>query len=178
VTLPWNDRRDKDLLARMAGGDREALGELYEAHADALFGHALALTRRREDAEDLVQEAFVKLADLGVRLLGVRRPGAYLHRMVRLAFIDRQRHRAVAEESPLDGAGEPAASGVGDAERVALEFALARLPFEQREVMLLHVIEGLTFREVAARVGAPMWTVASRYRLGVNRLRAVLGTGR
>ena len=162
----------------MVDGDREALGELYDAHADALFGHALVLTRRREDAEDLVQDVFVKLADRGVALLGIRGPGAYLHRMLRTAFIDRERHRAVAAESSTrepDGVSE---GYFVEADRMAIEAAVRRLPIEQREVVLLHVIEGLTFREVAARTGAAMWTVASRYRLGINRLRAMLGAER
>ena len=162
----------------MVDGDREALGELYDAHADALFGHALVLTRRREDAEDLVQDVFVKLADRGVALLGIRGPGAYLHRMLRTAFIDRERHRAVAAESSTR---EPDGVSKGyfvEADRMAIEAAVRRLPIEQREVVLLHVIEGLTFREVAARTGAAMWTVASRYRLGISRLRAMLGAER
>ena len=165
----------------MADGDREAFGELYDTHAGALFGHAMVLTRRREDAEDLVQEAFVKLADRGVALLGIRGPGAYLHRMVRMSFIDRERHRAVVTEAAELAMDDPRGAREGpfdEADRVAIEAAVERLPIEQREVVLLHVIEGLTFREVAARTGAAMWTVASRYRLGISRLRAVLGTRR
>ena len=161
----------------MAGADRGAFGELYDAHANALFGHALGLTRSREEAEDLVQEAFVKLAGLGPRLLGIRRPGAYLHRMMRMAFLDRQRHRVAALEVPLDEARRVAAPGGADAEVMALESAMARLSLEQREVVVLHVIEGLTFREVAAQTGTSMWTVASRYRLGMSRLRSILGPG-
>jgi len=162
----------------MAGGDRGAFGQFYDAHADALFGHALALTRRREEAEDLVQDVFVKLAGLGTTLLGIRRPGAYLHRMMRMAFLDRERHRAVVAEAAELSAGDPAGAvdgGLTEPDRMALEAAIGTLPVEQREAVLLHVLEGLTFREVAARTGVAMWTVASRYRLGINRLRAVLG---
>jgi hypothetical protein len=43
VTTLWDDRRDRHLLKRMAGGDRQALAELHDLHASALFGHALAL---------------------------------------------------------------------------------------------------------------------------------------
>ena len=162
----------------MAGGDREALGELYDTHADALFGHALALTRRRDPAEDLVQDVFVRVAGLGPALLGIRRPGAYLHRMLRLAFIDGERHSAVvaaaAESFPTDP-GAAADEGITGTDRMAIDVAVQALPVEQREVVMLHIIEGLTFREVATRTGAAMWTVASRYRLGINRLRSALG---
>jgi len=162
----------------MAGGDREALGELYDTHADALFGHAMALTRRRDQAEDLVQDVFVSVAGLGPALLSIRRPGAYLHQMLRLAFIDGERHSAVvaatAELGPADP-GPAADDGISETDRVAVERAIQALPVGQREVVLLHIIEGLTFREVATLTGTAMWTVASRYRLGINRLRALLG---
>jgi len=176
VTSLWDDRRDRHLLARMARGDREALAELYDGHANALFGHALAFGCSAEDAEDLVQGVFAKLAGMGARLLGIRSAGAYLHRMVRAAFVDCERHRAVAREEPLDHVDRANKTGIAEADRLALEAALVSLPVEQREVIVLHVVEGLTFREVAAATGASIWTVASRYRLGMNHLRRVLGT--
>jgi RNA polymerase sigma-70 factor (ECF subfamily) len=175
------------LLARVAGGDREALAELYDCHAAALFGHAVALARSRADAEDLVQGAFVKLAGLGAPLLGIRSPGAYLHAMVRTAFLDSERHRAVAAEEPLDvldrrGADVESSPDVGDhqkaSDRLALEAALARLPAAQRETVVLHAVEGLTFREVARVIGVSTWTAASRYRVALGRLRQILGTRR
>ncbi len=156
----------------MADGDREALGELYDTHADALFGHALVLTRRRQDAEDLVQDVFVKLTGLGAALLGIRGPGAYLHRMLRTAFVDRERHRGVVAEAAASSTREPGGVSEGkvdDADRMAINAAVEALPLEQREVVLLHVVEGLTFREVAAQTGAAMWTVASRYRPKAKR---------
>ena len=61
------------LLGDLAAGKAEALGELYDRHAASLFRHALALSRRRPDAEDLVQAVFVKLATTGAELVGVRR---------------------------------------------------------------------------------------------------------
>jgi RNA polymerase sigma-70 factor (ECF subfamily) len=162
----------------MANGDREALAELYDRHAPALFAHAVALTRSPADAEDLVQGVFVKVAGMGARLLGIRRAGAYLHGMLRAAFLDGERHRGVAAEEPLEGLDPPGGSGIAEADRLALQTALGRLPVEQREVVVLHAVQGLTFREVAAMTSASIWTIASRYRLGLDRLRGILGAAR
>lgn len=159
----------------MADGDREALAELYDRHAGALFTHAAALTRSQPDAEDLVQGVFVKLASLGPRLLGIRSAGAYMHGMLRMAFLEGVRRRDRAAEAPLDELRMPAADGAPSADRLALNTALGRLPAAQREVVMLHTLHGMTFREIAAMVRAPLWTVASRYRLGMNRLRGILG---
>jgi RNA polymerase sigma-70 factor (ECF subfamily) len=162
----------------MADGDREALAELYDRHAAALFRHAMALARSSADAEDLVQGGFVKLAGMGVRLLGIRSAGAYMHGMLRTAFLDGERHRVVAAEVSLGAFDVEAGPGMAQADRLALETALGRLPVEQREVVVLHAVQGLTFREVAAMTNASIWTIASRYRLGLDRLRDILGAQR
>ena len=180
VTPPWNDHDDRRLLRRMADGDREAFGALYDRHAAALFRHALILSRSRTLAEDLVQDVFVKLGGMGADLLGIRSAGAYLHRMLRTAFLDSERHRAVAAEDPLEEgrvtAGAMTDTGAAEADRLALEAALAQLPIEQREAIALHVMEGRTFREVAAATSVTMWTAASRYRLAIERLRIIMRT--
>ncbi len=177
MTASWDDRGDRRLLARVAGGDREALAELYARHARRLFAHAVALARGRSDAEDLVQDAFLKLAGMGAPLLGIRSAGAYLHAMIRLAFVDAERHRAVAAEVPI-AAADGAGGGPGSrADLLSLRQALDRLPTPQREVVVLHAVEGFTFREVAKMTGMATWTAASRYRLGLGRLRRILGAG-
>jgi RNA polymerase sigma factor (sigma-70 family) len=115
---------------------------------------------------------------MGARLLGIRRAGAYLHRMLRMAFLDGERHRGVAAEEPLTGVEVPAGAGTAEADRLALASALGRLPAGQREAVVLHVLQGLTFREVAAMTGVSTWTAASRYRLGMAGLRGILGAQR
>ncbi len=92
-----DDRRDRELLGDLAAGGPNALGELYDRHAASLFRHAIALTRRRPDAEDLVQAVFVKLATTGAELLGVRQPASYLHRMLHTTWLDGQRRTATGE---------------------------------------------------------------------------------
>ena len=91
---PDDNRRDRELLARLASGSADALAELYDRRAPSLLRHAIALTRRRADAEDLVQAVFLKLATTGPELLGVRQPENYLHRIVHTTWIDAQRRAA------------------------------------------------------------------------------------
>jgi len=100
---------DRELLRRLASGNSDALGELYDRHAGALFRHALALSGRRHVAEDLVHAVFVKLASTGAELLGVRAPKAYLHRMVRARWIDGQRRLAAGAR--LGGEAAPGWAG-------------------------------------------------------------------
>jgi RNA polymerase sigma-70 factor (ECF subfamily) len=98
-----------------------------------------------------------------------------MHGMLRMAFLEGVRHRHRVAEASLDELRIPAADGAPGEDRLALDTALGRLPAAQREVVMLHAVHGLTFREIAPMVRAPLWTVASRYRLGLNRLRGILG---
>lgn len=187
------DALDRRRLRRLAAGDRAALAEIYDAHASRLFGLALWLTGRRSEAEDLVQETMVKLAGMGGELLSVRRPRAYLLRMVRNAALDRAGKggespegsgregssrflRGGSNDQPAGSAAHDLASlpGTGPDASIDLRAALSRLPAEQREVVFLHAIEGLTFREVGRVAGVSTFTAASRYRLALGRMRAIL----
>ena len=170
-------RRDAASFSRLVRGDRDALADLYDAHARSLFRHGLALTRRASDAEDLVQSVFLKLATTGARLLAVRNPANYLHRMLRAAWIDEQRRPSAAHEAPAEaGADPPAQDHTTVAEAVMdVTRAFTRLPAPQREIVVLHLIEGFSFREAGRITNVPMFTAASRYRAALERLRQMMG---
>jgi RNA polymerase sigma-70 factor (ECF subfamily) len=174
-----DDRRDRELLGDLASGRREALGELYDRHAVSLFRHALALTRRTADAEDLVSSVFVKLATTGAELLAVRTPASYLHRILSTTWLDSERRTATglrAAEVSVMNAAEPQSSGLEGS--IDVERALDALPDAQREAVILHVVDGFSFREVGRATGVSLFTAAGRYRLGIARLEKILGQTR
>ena len=174
MTRLRDDRRDCELFAALAAGQPAALGELYDRHAASLFRHAFALTRQRTDAEDLMQTVFVKLATTGAELLGVRKPAGYLHRMLHTTWMD-VRRRAITGERAVDQI-----TAGSDVPRPAIEAsidmvrAVDDLPPEQREVVVLHLVEGFSFREVGRLTGVSLFTAAGRYRLAIARLRKAL----
>jgi RNA polymerase sigma-70 factor, ECF subfamily len=171
-----DDHRDVASFRRLVHGDRNALADLYDAHAGRLFRHALALTRSRADAEDLVQAVFVKLATTGAPLLAVRAPANYLHRMLRAAWIDASRRpSARLEERSEPDADYPApdCSGVTEA-GIDATTAVARLPALQREIVNLHLVEGFSFREAGRITRVSTFTAASRYRAALERLREMV----
>jgi len=170
-----DDRRDRELLKDLAAGTPGALAELYEHHAASLLRHALALTRHRPDAEDLVHTAFIKVASTGAPLLGVRTPAAYLHRVLHAAWIDGRRRAHTGERVvAMAGVGAEWAEPV-DGATIDLFQALDRLPGEQREAVVLHVTAGFSFREIGHMTGVSIFTAATRYRLAIGKLRTWLG---
>jgi len=172
-----DDHRDAMSLRRLVRGNRDALADLYDAHAASLFRHGFALTRSRPDAEDLVQAVFLKLATTGAPLLAVRNPANYPHRILRAAWIDARRRPAAQFEEPAGADADSPALDCHDAAEAAIDVdaAVARLPAAQREIVALHLIEGFSFREAGRITGVSMFTAASRYRVALERLRQMMG---
>lgn len=163
------------LFRRLAEDDLEALEELYDREADRLFALALWIGGSREDAADVVQEVFVKLAARRRSLARVRKPRAYLLAMARSAAVDRLRSFR-GEEAPDDlllkaPAGDPAATvDAGAASR-----HLRCLPRTQREAVYLRYFAELSFAEIGRVTGVSLFTAASRCRLGLAKLRHRMG---
>jgi RNA polymerase sigma-70 factor, ECF subfamily len=157
-------------MLRKRREDRAALvGRLYDTHGAALYRYALMLTGNHAAAEDVVQQVFtVVLRQSG----SIENEPHYLRRSVRneCYSVLRRRRRRLAEDRPLLEPIEPGAIGADD--RIALERALLTLPAKQREVIHLHVFEGMTFQEAADAMGESINTIASRYRYAVEKLRA------
>jgi RNA polymerase sigma-70 factor (ECF subfamily) len=164
---------DRRRIRRLAAGDAAALAEIYDAHAERIFGLALWITRSRADAEEVVQTVMVKLAGMGDGLRRIRRPAPYILRMARAAALDIAAGRAARREEPVESALFVAdgSDPLRAAEASEMESLLARLDAAQREAVYLHLFEGFTFREVGRITGAPTFTAASRYRLALERLR-------
>lgn len=178
TTAEERNRELATLFVRLGPGRLDALDGVWALCAAELHGLALWRTGSAQDAEDALQEVFVRLVRLAEagKLEGVRKPFAYLLRMTHSAAIDTLRQRKRHHASPIDEAPPLLDAGLdraADAARMSRQLAL--LPEGQRAVVYLkHFIE-LTFREIAAVMGIPTFTAASRYRLALRRLRRNLG---
>jgi RNA polymerase sigma-70 factor, ECF subfamily len=164
-------------FAALAAGDASALESVWELASRRLYGLALWRTGCEEDARDVVQEVFVRLALRRHELKDVAAPHVWLLATTHHAAVDLTRRRAVRRSEPLERAAFVAAPG-GDPERAAeasrLSDHLARLPAAQREAVSLRHVEGCSFREIAKITGVPVFTAASRCRLGLARLRRLM----
>jgi len=178
---PSNASRPVDLagaFAAVATGDMDALDAVWEAVAADLYGLALWRTGSREDASDVVQEVFVRLASAGPRLARARDPRAYVLAMAHSAAVDLVRRRRPTVEAD-DAVLEPVVPDPGTAADAARASKLvSRLPAAQREAVYLRHFAGMSFGEIGSVTGVPTFTAASRYRLGIGRLRKLMGVAR
>lgn len=180
---------DDLLLAAIASGSSQALGELYDAHARVVFGLAKRILGKPEDAEEVVQDVFAQVWRDAKKYEGSRASVAgWLVMMTRTRAIDRLRARKARPD--LDQANDPVpilqaslaksltpeALAVSGAEAARVGAALATLPGEQRRFIDLAYFEGLSQSEIAEHTGTPLGTVKTRMRTALQTLRAALSS--
>jgi RNA polymerase sigma-70 factor, ECF subfamily len=145
-------RKTKLAVARAKEGDREALRFIYVSYSHNIYGYVRSIVRDDHEAEDVTQHVFAKLMttihkydDRGVPFF------AWLLRLARNVAIDHLRANRV---TPIESLPETGTSSDADIDQVhTVREALAALPEEQREVVVLRHVVGLTPGEIAARLG-------------------------
>jgi RNA polymerase sigma-70 factor (ECF subfamily) len=172
---------DRRLLWRLRHGDKDALRSIYEKYEGDLLTLAAHLLHDPATAEDVVQDVFIGLVRTVPKLHLRRTLRAYLATAVANRARDCYRQRSRERLVPLEDAGQMIADTdgpvqiVGEAELVhKLRAALAELPYEQREVVMLRVHAGLKFREIAVHQNTSIKTALSRYQYGLDKLRSML----
>lgn len=150
--------------------DDESVRELYEGCYRRLVGQLFAVCGNRAEAEEAVQEAFVKAVEKPRRFAQLDNPEAWL-RIVALNVVRGRYRRANRFHGLLSRQPAPVTTTDGlSADRVALVEALRQLPYEQREAIALHHIVDLPIREIAVQLGVAEGTVKARLSRGRARL--------
>ena len=156
-------------------------------HLDALYGYALALTRDQAEAEDLVQETYLR----AVRAFGELSPDSnlknWLFVILRNAWLNELRHarsgprfveleteETSANDWPDSRAVDPYVLYLRKLEREEIIDAIASLPALHREIVILRDIEGFSYQEIATMLGCPAGTVMSRLGRAREKLRGIL----
>lgn len=170
---------DAELVRRSRDGDSGAFGALVDRYARAAYAVAMSVTGRHEDAEDAAQESFLVALQ---RIEECRRPekfGAWLMTIVRNRSKNLVRREVLRDTDPIPvtaGSKGPTPERVTEQSelRAQLKGALAQLPEVQREIVLLHDLEGWKHREIAERLSLPSGTVRSHLHFARKSLRAAL----
>ena len=166
--------RVSQLCLQLAEGDVAALGQLFDLTAARLVRYAETISGRREDAEDALQAAMMKLAQNPERLAHAEQPWAYFVKMVRnetLKLAESRCSRSRVIELLRTWVARPRFWSLPDDDwREQIQTAVKRLPPEQAEVVVLKIWEELTFAEIAEVLGESPNTAASRYRYALEKL--------
>jgi len=187
VHPPWRESRDRELMDRAAKGDSTAYGELFERHAAKIWRMAHLLLHSAASADDVVQDTFVRGLEHLESYRGESEPGAWFYaiglNVCRHIVRDRQCHEENADLSLLERArpfgrrARGVMTSVLHRERQRrLAVALGFLTEAQREVFVLHYIQGLPYDQVGRLTGVTAGAARVQAHRAKTLLRARLGS--
>jgi RNA polymerase sigma-70 factor (ECF subfamily) len=154
---------DSTAIRQCLAGDKEAFRHLVERYQAEAVGHAIGILGKREDALDAVQEAFISAYQALGRFDLDRRFYPWFYIILRnccykLAAARKKREVSISDELIILA---PAANASAE-EMMALDQALLELKDEDRELITLRHLDGLSYEELAERLGVPLGTIMSR----------------
>lgn len=176
---------DAELLQRVAAQDLDAYEALYDKYSDALYGMICHIVRDTAVADEVLQETFWQVWQSAAEYRGSGSTKAWIFQIARHRSLDELRRRkarpqkaAVDVETAQQMDERYQQSAEADAEkqldRQQILGALANLPAEQRQCLELAYFEGLSQRQIAETVQAPVGTIKSRIRIGLEKLEHLL----
>jgi RNA polymerase sigma-70 factor (ECF subfamily) len=174
------DLSDEELVRLSQKGDLKAFGILVERYQKRVFAVASGLVQDAEEARDLTQESFIRAYQAIETFRGVARFYTWIYRITVNLCMDHFRKQAaersnLAAEQPLDS--DPVTPDSVAAQREmnqAVHQAIQALPADQRTVIILRELEGLSYKEIAGVMDCSMGTVMSRLFYARKRLRELL----
>lgn len=173
--------QDKLLILRFKRGRPDALRQIYDRYKVELLRLAVVLVGNVHTAEDIVHDVFVSFAQSADRIKLTGSLKSYLVTSVINRVRNYRRDSSRHGETGLDRADSRQSSDRGplqwailDEQLTLLSRVLQELPYEQREVISLHMEMDMTFRGIATLQSASLNTVKGRYRYGIEKLRSVL----
>lgn len=169
------NQSDRELVeAVVVSGDEAAFRELYHRHTPRLYQLVLRLVGCEQDAEDIVQEAWIRATEAAANFRWESGFGTWLTGIAINRFRELLRRRNRWPALALEQADEPAARPDRIGERVDLETALSRLPLGYRTVLVLHDMEGYRHEEIAEQLGIAPGTSKSQLFHARRYVRALL----
>lgn len=167
---------DESLFSRIEAGEKEAFCTLYQQTSNAVFSYALSLLRNRTDAEDAMQETFLKTRSAAHLYTPMGKPMAWIFTITRnicMMKYRRQKHfSAISVEEIREDVDFHQIEDRED--RIVLETAFQVLSQEECQIIVMHAVSGLRHREISELLHIPLSTVLSKYRRGLKKLRRQL----
>mgnify|MGYP003305870141 CR=1 FL=1 len=160
-------------LARLADGENDALAVIYGACRTSVYGFALSILKNSYDAEDVMQETFVKVFSEADRYRPQGKPMAWILTITRNLCLHRLRKtsRLLENEEDWDRHADSAAEGERLLDGIVLREAMTALSDEERQIVVLHALSDMKHRQIAEVMGIPLPTVLSKYSRAMKKLR-------
>ena len=175
-----NDSEElEELIKRTAVCDSEAFEQLYRITKNAVYGFSLSILKNAHDAEDVLHDTYVKIYTSAVTYTPCGKPMAWIFTIARnlsLGKLRKLKNVADIEQEDWERLGMSDGGGLSD-ERIVLRAAMETLSDEERQIVMLHSMTGLKFKEISEIVELPLSTVLSKYHRALKKLKKILTGG-
>lgn len=159
----------------IAHGKEGALKTLYELGSSAIYAYALTITGNTFDAQDVMQETFVKVYEAAPNYVSCGKPMSWMLRIAKNLCYDRfrkQSHFAEVSDEQLEQ--RFCAAEADSTDRLVVQSCLKELDETERVIVVMHAVGGVKHREIAAELNLPLNTVLSKYRRALAKLQTIL----
>lgn len=177
-----NSKIDESLFEKIAKGDNEAFAELYYASYKQIYGFLLSLTRNKEDAEDLLQNTYIRIRNGSHLYKKQGTPMTWMCAIAKNQYLDFVRkygkNRSVdfgeVENYVSEGMTAKTDDSKAVEDRMLLESAFSILGEQERTIVILHMVNGLKHREISEITGLPLSTVLSKYNRSLKKMKEII----
>lgn len=167
---------DETLFEKIANGDDEAFTELYYATYKQIYGFLLSLTKNKEDAEDLMQNTFIKIRNGAHMYKSSGTPMAWMCTIAKNQYLDFVRkygkYQGVDFELFENQMQYSSSNDVDN--KLIVQNALMQLADDEKTIVVMHMINGMKHREIAKVINIPLSTVLSKYNRSLKKMRAYI----
>ena len=166
----------EERLRRLGQGDAAAMEEVYDGTHAAVYGFALSLLKNAHDAEDVLQDTYLRVYQSASGYRAQGKPMAWILTITRNLSLSVLRGRQGGTERPFEDLEESFSTNPAFSpdDALALWAVLETLDAQERQLIMLHVLGGLKHRESAALLGLPLSTVLSKYTRALKKLKQAL----
>ena len=160
------------IIKKIALGDMNAFQTLYESTSKNIYGFALSITRNKHDAEDILQETFLKVYTKAADYIGIGKPMAWILTIARNLALSKLRENGKAFDLDENRDSVLGLTTVENAEhRILLETVFNSLTLEEKQIVYLHAASGLKHREIAEMLNISLGTVLSKYNRAIKKIK-------
>ena len=172
------DYSDLDhLLQIIASGDMDALSHLYKLTSAAVYSYALSILKNPQDAEDILHDCFVRIFTYTRSYRSQGKPMAWILTITRHLCMSKLQLRKREPQIYLQDWKEyiDDRSCINQDDKILISYCMESLPDEERQIIILHCVSGMSFREIAQFLKLPISTVLSKYHRTIKKLRNRIG---
>ena len=162
-----------ELIAKTGEGNSEAFRLLYSLTDKAVYGFILSILKNHHDAEDVMQDTYLKIRECAHLYKSMGKPMAWVFTIARnCALMKIRQKKKMVELTPREDVDETGFDQVSDLEdRLVLEAAFSVLSDTERQIVMLHAVSGIKHREIAMVLELPLSTVLSKYARALSKLK-------